>query len=156
MSVRYINASLGEYISVHREGVAVPESCGDTDILTVVGIIAAILAVAFFWEIILKAIFFACAVLLAVALAAGGLYLLWTFRRELWHGTCWAAEKIWNGICWAAPLLRGAGCWIAKTLWRVVAWILRIPLRSAASWCWAKCGTVCGTIRNRFCKRLNA
>lgn len=112
--------------------------------MTTVGIIAAILAVVFFWEIILKAILFLCAVLLAVALAAGALYLLWKFRRELWHGTCCAAEKIWSGICWAAPLLWSGVCWVAKTL------------RCVASWCWNQGGAVYEAVRNRSRKRLGA
>ena len=117
MSVRHIHARPGEYIAVHRGG--------DTD-MTIVGIIAAVLTVVFFLEFILKAILFVCAVLLAVALAAGALYLFWTFRRELWDGICWTAKALWDGTCWTA-----------QTLW------------SAAGWCWAKCGTVCRTIRKR-------
>ena len=65
MSVRHIHARSGEYIAVHRGG--------DTDTLTIVGIIAAVLAVVLFGEFILKAILFVCAVLLAGGVVVHGL-----------------------------------------------------------------------------------
>ena len=83
MSVRHINARPGEYIAVHRKGRSASAGGGDTGTMSAVGMIAVILAVLLFWKIILKAIFIACAAVLAITLAAGALHLLWKFRREL-------------------------------------------------------------------------
>lgn len=151
MSVRHIHARPGEYIAVHRSGGA---AAGGRESLTAVGIIAVILAVVFFWEIILKAILFACAVVLAVALASGVLYLLWTFRQQLWRGTCWIARILWSGICWLSPKVWIGVCWMAKTLWCGAIWFVRKPLAGAASWCWTKCRAIGEAIRNRSRKRL--
>lgn len=99
MSVRHIHARPGEYIAVHRNRGSVSASRGDTGV-SGVGIAVVVLAVVFLWKIILKAILLMCAGVLVAAAAAGVLWLLWKFRRQLWHGIRFAAVAVWRAAEW--------------------------------------------------------
>lgn len=154
MSVRHIHAHPGEYIAVHRGGGN--GSSADSEKGFAVLIIAVAVILFLFWKAILTFLFYALMVCLGVAFAAGALWLLWTYRSPIWQGICWIARKLWRAICWLSPKVWFGACWVAKRLWLGGVWIVRKLLWYAARWCWGKCCAVCGTIRNKSRRRLNA
>ena len=92
MSVRHVHARPGEYIAVHRKhGNGSGHSGnggGDEGCLYIIAIIIVIWIIASFWKI-----------LVALAIFCAVIWLIWTFRRPIWHGLCWIFTKLINLIC---------------------------------------------------------
>lgn len=91
MSVRHIHAKPDEYIAVHRNhgngsgGGRSGNGGGDEGCLYIIAIIIVIWIIASIWEI-----------LVALAVFCAAIWLIWTFRRPIWHGVCWIFSKFAN------------------------------------------------------------
>ena len=91
MSVRHIHARPGEYIAVHRGhghgGRSGRGSSGGsgTGCLYLLAIIFVIWFIASFWEI-----------LVSLAILCAVIWLIWIFRRPIWHAVCWIFSKLAN------------------------------------------------------------
>ena len=112
MSVRHVHAKPGEYIAVHRNhggGGGGSSSSDGGGCLAVIAVIFVVWFIASFWQIIV-----ACAVTAII------LWMIWIFRKPLGKAICWSAKKIWHLIAISSTQISKGicSCWLKFNNWR--------------------------------------